>query len=127
LPVWQTFPAVAFGSELLDFTPQTLTLNLNRLHRAVHRTCPAGICVKLFLPLADDVVMHTRISRPMGNGYAPVPNQAHSLKLQLSRKLATAHNAPPASQNHSDLVSVKLAAAHFSRVNPSITLNIRLE
>ncbi len=88
---------IALGFQLLDFAPQALDLGLLRLHRPVARKRLRRIGGQILRPLTQDVLMHVKIPRCLGDRYAPIPNQTHSLNLELSRKLTPTHNTRLAS------------------------------
>ena len=55
---------------------------------------------KLLHPAAQLRLMHTKIDRCLCVGNASILDQAHSLKLELSRELPPLHDSPPVPSKH---------------------------
>src|SRR3954464_14906348 len=58
------------------------------------------IVAELLHPIAKLRRMHAQVLRCLPVRYAPILDQAHSLKLELPRKLPSLHDPPPAPSKH---------------------------
>src|SRR3954470_23414633 len=90
----------AFGLQLGDLTLQPRDLELFRLHLAVARKRVLWIVAELFYPIAKLRLMHAEVLRCLPVRHASILDQAHSLKLELPRKLPSLHDPPPAPSKH---------------------------
>src|SRR5215213_1038752 len=73
--------------ELGNFASQPRDLLLLRLHLPLAGECVLRIVPVLLHPVAQLRLMHTNIGRCLCVGNASILDQAHCLKLELSREL----------------------------------------
>src|ERR1700721_18958 len=75
-------------------------LHLARLHLAVARECLLRIVSKPLNPAAQLGLMYAQVFRRLRVRHAAFLDQAYRLELELSRKLPSLHDPPPAPSKH---------------------------
>jgi len=80
--------------------PEPGNLLLFRLHLPVASEAMLRVFRELFHPTAQLRGMHAQVFGNLIERYAPIPDQAHSLKLQLPRKLLPLHDPPAVPLSH---------------------------
>src|SRR5262249_33804318 len=70
------------------------------LHLAVAEKGVLRILGELFHPIAQLRRVNVQVLRCLNIGHASILDQAYSLKLELSRKLPSLHDPPPAPSKH---------------------------
>src|SRR5262249_23168518 len=86
--------------QLGHFALETHDLELLGLHLAVAGKGVLRILGELFHPIAQLRRVNVQVLRCLNIGHASILDQAHSLKLELSRKLPSLHDPPPAPSKH---------------------------
>jgi hypothetical protein len=77
-------------------------------------------------PVAQKVRMNVQVARSLCHRHATLPNQLHSLKLELTPMSLSFHTPPPVPSSHLNSVSVKPAAAHLA-ASPHAQILCKLE
>src|SRR6185436_8671488 len=62
--------------------------------------CMRRIVRKGLYPVAQHRLMHTKVKRSLHIRHAAIPDQLHSLKLELAGKLPSLHDQPPVPLKH---------------------------
>src|SRR5262249_29936921 len=70
------------------------------LHLAVAEKGVLRILGELFHPIAQLRRVNVQVLRCLNIGHTSILDQAHSLKLELSRKFPSLHDPPPAPSKH---------------------------
>src|SRR5262249_3942028 len=86
--------------ELCHLALETHDLELLGLHLAVARESMLRVLGQLLHPIAQLRRVNVQVLRRLHIGHASILDQAHGLKLELSRKLPSLHDPPPAPSNH---------------------------
>ena len=94
------FVQVTLGLELNDLALEPRNLELLRLHLSVAGEGMLGILSELLRPIPQLRLMHPKVLRRLRVRHASLSDQAHSLKLELPRKLPTLHGPPPVPLSH---------------------------
>src|SRR5262249_9942983 len=86
--------------ELCHLALETHDLELLGLHLAVARESMLRVLGQLLHPIAQLRRVNVQVLRRLHIGHASILDQAHGLKLELSRKLPSLHDPPPAPSKH---------------------------
>src|SRR5262249_27783788 len=86
--------------ELCHLALETHDLELLGLHLAVARESMLRVLGQLLHPIAQLRRVNVQVLRRLHIGHASILDQAHGFKLELSRKLPSLHDPPPAPSKH---------------------------
>src|SRR5262249_36322265 len=112
--------------QLGHFALETHDLELLGLHLAVAEKGVLRILGELFHPIAQLRRVNVQVLRCLNIGHASILDQAYSLKLELSRKLPSLHDPPPAPSKHlTRCLRNRVQATCYSL--PNICLPLSLE